>query len=222
MECNIPSLEDIINTYYKFIFNICIKYLSNVHDAEDVTHEVIIKIITNIQSYKSKSKISTWIYAIARNQSLNYLSSNKKKQEYSYGIDTFIKSSQTPEIEDDEAFQIKLGIIQALLSALNPDERKIFILSRIFGINSAEGAELFDITPEAYRKRLSRIHQKLDNYKYANCTKDDESAFGIKCKDNLYSKEIVEINEKLNEMAVETHAVAIKTILKHDFFALLG
>ncbi|PIQ15796.1 MAG: RNA polymerase, partial [Flavobacteriales bacterium CG18_big_fil_WC_8_21_14_2_50_32_9] len=45
--------------------------------AEEITQDVMIKCIKNINSFEGKSKLKTWVYSIAHHEVLNYLRKNK-------------------------------------------------------------------------------------------------------------------------------------------------
>ena len=54
-------------------------------DANDVTQNTFIKVWKNLDKFKGDSKIYTWIYTIATNESINFL--NKKKKHYFESLD---------------------------------------------------------------------------------------------------------------------------------------
>lgn len=59
------------------MYNTALGYLKNVEEAEEVTQDVFVTIFSKAKTFKGKSKVSTWIYRIAINKSLNLI--NKKK-----------------------------------------------------------------------------------------------------------------------------------------------
>lgn len=54
-----------------WIYNIAVRMVFHPHDAEEVTQEVLIKIITKLCTFKGESKFRTWLYRIAANHVLN-------------------------------------------------------------------------------------------------------------------------------------------------------
>ena len=50
----------------------------NHEDTNDVLQNVYLKIYRSIQKFKEESKLSTWMYRIAYNESINYLKSKEK------------------------------------------------------------------------------------------------------------------------------------------------
>jgi hypothetical protein len=59
--------------------------------------------------------------------------------------------------------------MQGALVCLKREERIAFILSEQYGVTSKEGAFILDITPELFRKRLSRGRKSLQNFMHKNC-----------------------------------------------------
>ena len=69
----------IINLYQERIYWHIRKILISHEDANDVTQNTFIKVFENLSKFKGESKIYTWIYKIATNESLSFL---KKKKRY--------------------------------------------------------------------------------------------------------------------------------------------
>jgi len=65
------ALEKLILRHQAWIYNIAIRMVFQPHDAEEVTQEVLIKVITKLSTFKGESKFRTWLYRIAANHVLN-------------------------------------------------------------------------------------------------------------------------------------------------------
>lgn len=59
------------------VYNVCLNYLQNIEDAEDVTQEVFVKIHRKLDSFNQQSSIKTWVYRISINACLDYLKAQK-------------------------------------------------------------------------------------------------------------------------------------------------
>ena len=55
------ALQTLIIRHQLFVYNLALKMVGNVEDAEDLTQEVFIKIITALSKFKSESKFTTWL-----------------------------------------------------------------------------------------------------------------------------------------------------------------
>jgi len=66
------SLSELVTKHQQYIFNIAMKMINNVEDAEDVTQEILIKLVTSLSKYDSrKGKFRTWLYRITFNHLMN-------------------------------------------------------------------------------------------------------------------------------------------------------
>ncbi|MCJ7771714.1 MAG: sigma-70 region 4 domain-containing protein, partial [Desulfobacterales bacterium] len=65
--------------------------------------------------------------------------------------------------------EMKLTCTQGLLLCLSREVRLAFILGEVFGATTREGAEILDISMDAYRKRLSRGRKLIRNFMIKNC-----------------------------------------------------
>jgi len=71
------SFEVLIKRYLKQIYGFAYKYVRDAQNAEDITQEVFVKVWKNIRFFNKQNDFKPWIYAIARNASLDFL---KKKR----------------------------------------------------------------------------------------------------------------------------------------------
>src|SRR2546421_5334484 len=65
------ALEKLILRHQAWIYNIAVRMVFQPQDAEEVTQEVLIKVITKLGTFKGESKFRTWLYRIAANHVLN-------------------------------------------------------------------------------------------------------------------------------------------------------
>lgn len=172
------SLEILLEGVQDMVFNLSLRMLGMVQDAEDAAQEILIRIISNLSSFRGESAFKTWVYRLAVNYLLNYKKSMFSKQPLSfeyYGND--IRYAKTDEIEDlvDElcreacAEELKMSCTNVMLQCLDPESRCIFILGTMFRLDSRVAAEIFEITPENYRQRLSRIRKKVAEFLAEYC-----------------------------------------------------
>src|SRR3977135_4412547 len=65
------ALEKLVLRHQAWIYNIAVRMVFEPHDAEEVTQEVLVKVITRLRTFKAQSKFRTWLYRIAANYVLN-------------------------------------------------------------------------------------------------------------------------------------------------------
>ncbi|MFC2151912.1 RNA polymerase sigma factor [Bacteroidota bacterium] len=96
------AFQVFVEKYHQLVLNVCNNILNNYDDAMDVSQDVFIKIYESINSFRGDSKVSTWLYRISVNKSLNYLRS-RKKQKWFTSLDLlFSDNGKTADPEDTE------------------------------------------------------------------------------------------------------------------------
>jgi RNA polymerase sigma-70 factor, ECF subfamily len=65
------------------------KFIFDKEDINDVLQDIFIKVYTNIQSFDTKRKFSSWLYRIAHNELVNVLKKRKKQTLPIFNLDTF-------------------------------------------------------------------------------------------------------------------------------------
>src|SRR5438132_11992809 len=68
---NRVALEKLVLRHQAWIYNIAIRMVFHPQDAEEVTQEVLVKVVTKLSTFKGESKFRTWLYRIAANHVLN-------------------------------------------------------------------------------------------------------------------------------------------------------
>ena len=89
MEGDKDALEMLIRSIQNRIFGLSLKMLYQPSDAEDATQEILIKIVTRLESFRQESTFDTWAMKIASNHLLN-----KQKNLTKLGLtELFLKTS---------------------------------------------------------------------------------------------------------------------------------
>lgn len=171
-------LKKIINLVKDDIFNLSFYYLNDFQTAEDCTQEILLKIINRIDSLQDPALLKNWSSKVAANYLRNYKRDNEKFRFISFEIMEQDSQShlEAPfdevfDIEDKNKYiyELKVSCTMAMLMCLKEEDRMVFVLSSLLNLNSNEGAELLNINPQSYRKKLSRGKEKLMNFVNKNC-----------------------------------------------------
>ncbi len=172
------ALSSVIEGIKDLVYNLSLKMLLFPEDAKDATQDILIKIITHLGTFKKESKFTTWAYRIATNHLLTTKSKQGKGlttsfEAYASLIDSgqsnhvaYTKNNGLLQLLEEE---VKVSCTHGLLLCLNQSSRIIYILGEILKINSIEGAAIVEISPENFRKQLSRARTKIRNFLGAKC-----------------------------------------------------
>ena len=172
------ALEEIVRRIQHRIFGLSLRMLGYPADAEDAAQEIIIKIITHLSEFRGECSFLFWACRIASNHLLT--ARKQKAEENGVSLDLLedmigdhhteyrLSVHTTPETDLLRA-ESRATCVQTLLISLDRDERLAFILGEIFEFNSKEGAFILDVSPEAFRKRLSRGRARIRGFMLRNC-----------------------------------------------------
>lgn len=150
------------------VFNLCLNYLQNTHDAEEVTQDVFMKVHSKMAGFKGTSELRTWIYRITINQCLDFLKAKKRQKRF--GFHLFI---QTDVLEDSAVFStfdhpgIQLENKEATerifrcMNRLPERQKTVLLLKTLEGLSQKEIAEVMDQSVKAIESLLSRAKANL-------------------------------------------------------------
>ena len=192
MDGDTSALQILLSQIQDKVFNLSIRMLFSIEDAEDATQDILIKVVNSLHKFKGDSRFSTWVYAVARNHLITTKIKKAEAQNISFELmskDLQRDMPDTINIEDEYVngvaiADLKISCTQAMLLCLDREQRLMFILSKIYKINSVEGAQIFSVSPQTYRKRLSRIVHKMQSFLAKNCGLINPSAT-CKCRKRL-------------------------------------
>ena len=119
------AFRELVNQSKKNLYFQIRRLLLNHEDTNDVLQNVYLKIYRSIHKFKEESKLSTWMYRIAYNESINYLKSKEKKYFFSSEImyNTMINNLRQDPYFDGDELDIKL---QGIIAKLPPKQKLVF------------------------------------------------------------------------------------------------
>ncbi len=71
------ALEALIERYVKIVYGFVYRYVNDASSADDITQEVFIRSWRNLKKFDRKKNFKTWLFAIAKNASLDALKKRK-------------------------------------------------------------------------------------------------------------------------------------------------
>ena len=171
------ALNMLVSRHEKFIFNVAWKFTNDQDRAKDLTQEVLIKVITKLSTFKGKSSFSTWLYRIVFNQ---FMQTKRGRMENKWvDFDDFagqLNAIPSPELTAEEEFEQKDRTLTArtrcmsgMLMCLTREQRLLYVVGDVYQIDHKIGAEIFGISKENYRKKLSRTRKEFHAFMNKQC-----------------------------------------------------
>jgi RNA polymerase sigma factor (sigma-70 family) len=177
------ALEALVLSIQDRVYGLAIRMLSHPADAEDATQDILMKVVTHLGTFRQESAFSTWVYRIASNHLLTTRKRRAERLEITFDmcarqVDDGLAAQEPHSVYDAEQSvvveELMISCMQAMLLCLDRDLRIVFILGQVFEVSGDQGAYILDITPTAYRKRLSRARKLIRDFMSAKCGLFDE------------------------------------------------
>lgn len=157
------AFATLVDQYQRQVYYYVRKMVLDHDDANDVTQQVFIKVWKALDKFKGESKLTTWMYRIAMNESISFL--NKQKRIANVPLDQVEHSlSQSLEADvyfDGDAIERKLQTAVALL----PTKQKAVFVMKYF--EAKPYAEISDITGTSVGALKASYHhavQKIEKF----------------------------------------------------------
>lgn len=149
------AASGLVDRYQKRLFNVALRMLENVQDAEDVTQTAFLNAFLKLRTYNPKYRFFSWIYRIAVNEALNTL--KRRKPAVSLTDDLEI---QAPGAAPDRAAEEADQVGRALMG-LKPEDRAVVVLKHFDSFSYQEIADVLGIPVKTVKSRLFTARERL-------------------------------------------------------------
>jgi RNA polymerase sigma factor (sigma-70 family) len=169
------ALEQLLRVIQRPFYNLALRMLHDRSLAEDATQECLLRVVTHLAQYRHEARFATWATRVAVNVVLDFKNGLAREARsnfelFSNQLDAGLDPTAVERPEDALLLkQIKKQCNQALLQCLDGDHRIAFVLGDILEFESTEAAEILEIQPAAFRKRLSRARADLTAFLAKKC-----------------------------------------------------
>lgn len=140
------------------------RFVLHHEDANDVIQNTFIKAWKGIGNFRADSKLYTWLYRIATNESINYL--NKRKQLRTEDADDETAASRASGLQADPYFdgdEAERKLYEAL-ETLPEKQRAVFQLRYFEELKYEEISEITGTTPGGLKASYHHAVKKIEQY----------------------------------------------------------
>ena len=172
------ALEAVIRAVQPEVYGVALRFLWHPQDAEDATQEILIRVITGLGGFRGDSRFRTWVYRVACNTLLTLR--KQRMEQHTLSFEEFGEdlrrglSAEALRVEYDFdrdllLEEVKIGCTLGMLLCLDRSHRLAYILGEIIELDHHEAAAVLEITPAAFRQRLSRARARITAFMTARC-----------------------------------------------------
>ncbi len=163
------SINEIYHTYKNLVYNLALNYVQNVEDAEEITQDVFLSVHDSLENFRQDSKMSTWIYRITINKSLDFIKSRNRKKRFAKLISIFKSDGspihfETADIDHPGAIlehKEELDRIFMAMNQLPANQKTVLVLAKIEQKSQNEIAEIMNVSVKAVESLMQRAKTNL-------------------------------------------------------------
>ncbi len=159
------------------VYRLALQFFSSRQDAEDATQEFLVKVITNLGSFEGRSKITTWVHAIAIRHLLRARTGSVEQlvgsaEDFAGWLDRHLGDDY--ETEDEAEYRLLCGEVRiactyGMLLCLSRDLRAAYLLGDLVGMSDTDGAAALGISAAAFRQRVARARRLVRSIIAGRC-----------------------------------------------------
>ena len=161
------AFRELVSIYKQRLYWHIRNIVKNHDDAHDVLQNTFIKVFRNIDQFKGDSKLFSWMYRIATNESITFLNKKSKRLQISSQDlqDTIIKNLESDVYFDGSEIQLKL---QKAIANLPQKQQQVFNMKYFEELKYREMAEILQTSEGALKASYHIAAKKIENYLKTN------------------------------------------------------
>lgn len=169
------AFKQLVESYQKLVVNTCLGLVHNLEDAEDIAQDVFIEVFRSVDKFRADSKLSTWLYRIAVNRSLNFIRDNKRRKWFWSFEDVAenknsllgnitTSTSESPEYEMEN--NQRGHLLHQAIDSLPKSQRVAFTLNKYEDLSYNEISEIMDLSKSSVESLIHRAKINLQKKLY--------------------------------------------------------
>lgn len=147
--------------YASVVYSKCLSFVSSKEEAQDLAHDIFVKLFVKLKTFKGDSKFSTWLYAFTYNFCVNYTQRNLKDNKKTRSLDENTESEVIEEVSDEQIHILKAEKLSKALQEISPEDKAMLLMKYQDDFSIKDIANAYDMGESAVKMRLSRAKINL-------------------------------------------------------------
>ena len=148
--------------YANRVYRKCLSVVKESNTAQDLVHDILVKVFVNLPKFQGKSKFGSWVYAITYNQCMDYLRNQQRFRMSEFDVENDPRGG----VEDDEvSYREMVGIkshqLEGLMEEMPEIDRMVLLMKYQDDMSVADIEEALGIGGSAVKMRLKRARERL-------------------------------------------------------------
>lgn len=156
---------ELYKSYSKAMFNICMRIINHIGEAEDALQEAFVDAFTNLNQFRQQSTFGAWLKQIVVNKAINHVRSRKVKwveiEEWREGDREVYEPAEEMSLWDLDDISLEVERIRNAVLKLPDGYRVVLSLYLFEGYDHEEIGEILGISESTSRTQYMRAKRKL-------------------------------------------------------------
>ena len=148
------AFAEIYKRYAKILADFTASKLFNLEDAQDIIHDLFVKLWEDRKQLNITSNLKTYLFTITRHRIIDKIRRNINREEYAIMLQS-LASAYQPNIEQQIAAKELRQAIENSLNELSPRVKEIYQLSREENLSITEIAKKLQLSEQTVKNQLS-------------------------------------------------------------------
>lgn len=158
------AFNELIKRYQSQIYWFARRMLGDHYEADEITQQTIIILYKKLETFRYDSALSTWIYRIVRNRTLNLIKLKKLKSFIGLDSDDVKNVSEKTDIIKNYEDRERIGKVKKILEKLPPRQREVFILRHFQDLSYDEIAKITKKSVGSLKASFHFATAKVEEY----------------------------------------------------------
>jgi RNA polymerase sigma-70 factor (ECF subfamily) len=163
------AVETLASVYGSKVYQLAFRYMKNREDAEEVTQDVLMKVVNKVQAFRGDAALSSWIYRITFNTAMSRLRNGKftrpaevsehemQGQDQEDGVRRLREAADWSSMADEAVLRGQLrGRLAQAMKGLPEIYRTPIVLRDIHGLSTEEASQVLNVKSQTLKSRLHR------------------------------------------------------------------
>jgi RNA polymerase sigma-70 factor (ECF subfamily) len=152
------AFAEILRAYRAPVFTYVVRVVGNRALAEDLTHEIFLRVFQGLPRFSHRSKFTTWLFQVTKNRVLDELRAQERRPHVSATLDD-VPSLEALGMPEGQAET--MDTLWRAVDDLTPDLKMSLLLRDVVGLSYSEIADSLEVTLATVKWRIFKAREEV-------------------------------------------------------------
>ncbi len=165
VEESAATAEQVFFAHAPLVYNVAHRVLGNEADAEDVTQEVLLRVLNNFASFRGEGRLAAWLHRVTVNAALLHRRKSLRRRKREMDLPFAEQACEYSAVDASPAQRLldteMRDLIERAVARLPKIYREVYVLSDIEELSNADIGEMLHLGISAVKSRLHRARSMM-------------------------------------------------------------